>query len=243
MEQALFNCSIQKWSPFTFLNGCYLFPQILFKVPYSAGYIWCGDLNNCLVWYFFIQCHSLLPCIILPFFFLVLNIAMFVTPEFYYFWHSSLWSQTTWANMTHVDRDYNQFPPTLLNNITKDWSLGVLVVNEIKGFLGGLYHAWFLVCIFEPVFFLLFQQTKISCGPGLFIEIICWPTSSSPDSSKIPFDFIKVDGGERCSLISVFLYLDVVACPHIIYNWVYHCFLFVSTLVRYHYCYDSYRLN
>ena len=37
--------------------------------------------------------------------------------------------------------------------IPNHWSWGVLFTAGLKGFLVELYHAWFLACVFEPVFF------------------------------------------------------------------------------------------
>ena len=43
-------------------------PQRLVKETYFTGFIWRGKLNSWLLWYIFIQCHSFIPSIILPFF-------------------------------------------------------------------------------------------------------------------------------------------------------------------------------
>ena len=113
--------------------------------------------------------------------------------------------------------------PLFLNNTPNNWSWGVLFPTRIKGFLGGVYHAWFIVYISDPVLFFLLQH-KTSCGHGLLIVLIFWPTSPSPFIIKIPLAFITVDGGESCSSIYVWWYLDFVAWPHSPYTWIYICF-------------------
>ena len=79
-----------------------------------------------------------------------------------------------------------------LTTIPNNWSWGVLFTTVIKVFLGGLCHARFIVCIFETVL----SYGKLSCGPGLLIEIMCWLITSSIYSRKIPLAFILVDGRE-----------------------------------------------
>ena len=118
----------------------------------------------------------------------------------------------------------NPTPFLLLKKIPNNWSWGGIFANGIKGFLGGVYHTWFIVCIFDPILFFLFQPTKISCGPGLLMELICWPTSSYPYIGKIPPSFITIDGREIFSSISVCWYLDFVDWTRSPYNWDYHCF-------------------
>ena len=104
----------------------------------------------------------------------------------------------------------------------------MLFATGIKGFQGGFYHAWFLVCIFDPVFF---STEKYIFSPSLLIDLIYLPTSSSPDTSKIPLASITVDGGEYCSSIAVYWSLDFVTLPHIPYNWVYHFFCMYQPLL------------
>ena len=100
----------------------------------------------------------LLPAVL--FTFLVLNASIFVNSgyldkKFVILWHSYLRSQTAWANIPHVVAEYNQFIPFLIcsKNTPNNWSWGVLFDTRIKVFMGGLYHAWFLVYVWPRIIF------------------------------------------------------------------------------------------
>ena len=89
--------------------------------------------------------------------------------------------------------------PYFWNNIPNNWSWGVLFITKIMGLLGVVYQEIFIVCMFEPVSF--FRWAKISCGPGLLIEIMCWPISAPACTGKMPFFFVTVgDGGSYFSV-------------------------------------------
>ena len=123
--------------------------------------------------------------------------------------HSSLWSQTYWASMTHVVGDYNQFAPLLC--YSQRLKLRGDICHRDKNLpRRRILRKISCVYIWPHIFFV----AKISCGPGLLIGLICWPNSSSPYISKIPRAFIAVDGVESCSSISVCwtwtLLLDII---------------------------------
>ena len=223
--------------------ACWYCPQSLVKVPFWASVIWRGERKSWLVWYVFIQCCSLIPCIILIFF-AVLNVAEFVTlgyldKNFVILWNSSLQIQTAWSKIPHVVGEYNQFYPFLQQYPQRLNLMGALCHRDKSIPGGSILHM--ISCVYIWPGFLL-NKKYISCGSGLLIELICWSTSSSPYTGKIPLGFITVDGGESCSSISVCWSLNFVDWPHSPYNWVIIVF-FVSNVVIDYYCYDSYRLN
>ena len=105
--------------------------------------------------------------------FLVCNVAIFLTSgyldkKFIVLCHISMPSKTSWENVLSFVGDYSQFglPPFFFSsssfyssfyssflNISNHWSWGVIITAGLKGFLGGVYYACFLVCIFELILF------------------------------------------------------------------------------------------
>ena len=95
---------------------CY-FPQRLVKATSFTSFIWRGFLNNWPVWHVFMQCHILIPWILLLLFFIYFwfsVVAIFVTyvyldHKFIVLCHNSLPSKTAWAKILSVVGDCIQF--------------------------------------------------------------------------------------------------------------------------------------
>ena len=141
---------------------CYI-SQSLVKETSFTGFIWHIKLNSWPFWKIFMQCHSLITCIILPFliFFPVFNVARFVTSgyldkKFIVFCHTSLPSKSAWGNVLSVVGNYSQFVLLLyiyIYNTPHHWSWEALFTAWLKIFMTGVYYTWFLVCIFELILF------------------------------------------------------------------------------------------
>ena len=114
-----------------------------------------------------------------PLFFLngtkVLNVSIFVAPcyidkKFIVLWYRSLKSQTDLSNITYVVGDYITLALFFL--YPQKLKFRGALHHQDKFILGGIYWSWFLVCIFEPVFFLnIWGIEKLGTKICVFIHV------------------------------------------------------------------------
>ena len=142
----------------TFLDGPALFSSKVSQINLFKHLFYV--VNWKIIWSGIYLCNAivLFLAVFFPFFLLpVCNVARFVTSvyldkKFIVLCHGSILSKTSWSNVLSVVSDYIQF---VLFFLSDHWSWGMLFTTGLKGFLGGLYYALFLVCIFELIFFSL----------------------------------------------------------------------------------------
>ena len=91
--------------------------------------------------------------------------------------NASLPSKTDRENVLYVVGDYSQLflPPPYFLNISNQWSWGVLFTVVLKVFLGWVYYEWFLVCLFELIFFS--PKIKNLLHYWFIDGVICWTIS------------------------------------------------------------------
>ena len=124
--------------------------------------------------------------------------------------HTSLHSKTVWEKVLSVVGDYTKILPyyyyIYFKYTPNHLSWGVIFTAGLKGFLGELYCAWCIVCIFERILFS--PRRKISCGTDLLMGPICWTISgSSPWVSKTPLAFVTFGDGSGCYSITIWWHL------------------------------------
>ena len=190
------------------------------------------------------QYRILIPCSILPFFFLlVCNVAWFVTlwyldKKFVVLCHAYLPSKNLLVKralcckwLLSICNSSFLILVVIFFDIRNHWSWGVL----FKVFLGGLYYTWFLVWIFEIVFFSLKRNNILRSwfidGSNMLIRLII------PRNQKNVTCF-------RYIWLWIMMLLDncrmILDCPRRPYNQDY-LFIYVSNLDR-DYCYP-YKLS
>ena len=151
--------------------------QRLAQETSSTGFICRVKLQKLPVWRISIPCHSLISCSILFFFliFPVFNVAIFLTSgylgqNFIVLCHTSLPRKIAWANVLSIVGDYSQFIlPIKKKNQQLKFRGGLH--RWYKVFLGRVYYAWFLVCIFEIKSEIFFCSSFIY-GDSMFNHII-----------------------------------------------------------------------
>ena len=178
-------------------------------------------MNNWTVWNIFMSCHSITPFNILLFFmifFMVCNVSRFfnsgyLNKKFIVFCHAYLTSKTDLENVLYVVSDYSPFFRLFLN-IPNHWSLGVLFTAGLKGFLGGVYYSWFLVFIFELIFFYPKSKNLLLSwfidGSNMFNHLII------PRNQKNVTWFCYIWG---CIRLLIDKYMIILAWNQRPYNW------------------------
>ena len=111
----------------------------------------------------------------------------------------------------------------------------VLLTSGIKVFLGGLNYAWFIVCIFELVFF--HPKSKNLFWSWYIDEANMLNNLIIPRNKKMLLAFVTFGNGSGC--FSTNVWLPLLGLSILIISII--IFLFVSTLDRY-YCYP-YKLS